>query len=562
MTVPLAGFLAGMSDEQIARVVAALPEPVIAAMTSSYTPAGADVPPGPLEQAQTLDPTYRERPHLRHLSDRLAQAVHDVEAGQSRFLAVSMPPRSGKSTLASVHLPLWVLRRHPSWRVGLLSHSPLLATSWGRQVRREVERHRDQLGLRIARDAGAVSEWQTEQGGGVMSRSVGQSVTGFGFRVACLDDLTKDFAAAHSQAARDAVWDWYLANAYTRLEPPFLVLAIATRWHGDDFLGRVLSPEHQGDPGVWEQIVFPAIAQTGDALGRNPGDPLLSPLVNETREQALERWEGVRAAVGPYVWQALYQQDPAPAEGAIFNIGAFRYWTHDRELAAQSGAVWLRREEIAAGEIIDSWDTAFKGGDSSDFVVGQRWARVGRYRVLLAQQRGRWTFTQTVAAMRAWAGPDPSGVVSPFGGRVGVRLVEDSANGPAIIDALRDEVTGIRPWTARGSKESRYRAVTPEVERGEVLLPLPSEAGNGWVSGLLGELREAPHGKHDDAADALAQALLFFGDGGGGVVTVPSGVVGRPGLGRVVESGRRGVGVGGPVVSGLVGLPRGLRPHR
>ena len=62
--------------------------------------------------------------------------------------------------------------------------------------------------------------------------------------------------------------------------------------------------------------------------------------------------------------------------------------------------------------------------------------------------------------------------------------------------------------------------------------------------------------------DALAQALLFFGDGGGGVVTVPSGVVGRPGLGRVVESGRRGVGVGGPVVSGLVGLPRGLRPHR
>ena len=67
MTGPLAGFLAGMSDEQIARVVAALPEPVIAAMTSSHTPAGADVPPGPLEQAQTLDPTYRERPHLRHL---------------------------------------------------------------------------------------------------------------------------------------------------------------------------------------------------------------------------------------------------------------------------------------------------------------------------------------------------------------------------------------------------------------------------------------------------------------------------------------------------------------
>ena len=140
--------------------------------------------------------------------------------------------------------------------------------------------------------------------------------------------------------------------------------------------------------------------------------------------------------------------------------------------------------------------------------------------------------------MRRWAAPDAGGGVSPFGDRVFVRLVEDSANGPAIIDTLKDEVRGVRGVRAVGSKESRYRAVTPEVERGDVLLPLPGAPGNGWVSGLLGELREAPHGSHNDQADALAQALLYFGDGGGGVVTVPGGVVDRPGVARVVGSGR------------------------
>lgn len=549
----LTALLAGLTDDQVADLVASLPAPVITAMTSAAASPTNVIPAGPLEQALALDAGYRARPHLAHLSDRLAQAVRDVENGRSRFLAVSMPPRMGKSTIASVHLPLWVLRRHPSWRVGLLSHSPLLATSWGRQVRREVERHGDALGLRIARDAGAVSEWQTEQGGGVMSRSVGQSVTGFGFRVAVMDDITKDFASAHSAAARDAVWDWYLANAYTRLEPPFLVLAIGTRWHGDDFLGRALSPDHEGDPGEWEQIVFPAIASAGDVLGRASGDPLLSPIVDETPEQALARWAGVRAAVGAYVWQALYQQDPAPPEGAIFDIGAFRYWTSDPELAAQSGAVLIGEAELAAGQWVDSWDMAFKGTDSSDFVVGQRWARVGAYRVLVAQARGRWSFTETLAAMRAWAGDGPG---SPFGRFVTTRLVEDAANGPAILDALKGEVGGLRAVSVRVSKESRYRAVTPEVERGEVLLPLPSEAGNAWVSELLAELREAPHGKHDDAADALAQALLWFGGGvGGGAVSAPGGVVDRPGWG--VLSGQRLAGVGGRR-RGL-GVPSGLR---
>lgn len=342
-----------------------------------------------------------------------------------------------------------------------------------------------------------------------------------------IDDPMKDFATAHSQVFRDSVWDWWTANAFTRLEMPALVAVTATRWHQDDMIGRLLSREYDGDPDDWEQIVFPAVATDTDVLGRQPGEPLLSPIVpDETPEQALARWSSIKSAVGTYAWSALYQQSPAPPGGAIFNVGDFRFWTSDPKLADEHGAVLLRPADLARGDWVDSWDTSYKGGDTSDFAVGQRWVRLGPLKVLVDQARGRWTFTEALQVMRRWGGTDPG---SPRGGRfVYTRLVEDSANGPAIIDSLKDEVPGIRPWTARGSKESRYRAVTPDVERGEVLLPHPAEPGREWVPGLLAELRELPTSAHDDQGDALAQALLYYGGNAPGMVVVPTAVIDRP----------------------------------
>ena len=226
----------------------------------------------PLEAAMQTDDGYRSRPHLEYLAGRLAKAMHDVENGESRFITVSMPPRMGKSALTSVNLPIWLLRQHPDWKIGLVSHSPTLAVSWGRQVRRMVEEHGLEFGLKIAHDAGSVSDWQTTDGGGVASRSApGQSITGMGFKVMLVDDLVKDFATAHSAAERESLWNWWIANAQTRLEPPSLVVVIGTRWHEDDFIGRLLSAEYSPDRDKWEVIKFPAIAEQADVLGRAEG---------------------------------------------------------------------------------------------------------------------------------------------------------------------------------------------------------------------------------------------------------------------------------------------------
>lgn len=485
----------------------------------------------PMEASQQMDDGYRSRPHLDYLSERLTRAVADVEAGESRFLTVSMPPRMGKSSMTSVGMPLWLLRQHPDWKIGLVSHSPTLATSWGRQVRRVVEKHGPEFGLSIAPDAGSVADWQTTAGGGVTSRSApGQSITGLGFKVMLVDDPVKDFASAHSAADRDALWNWWVANAQTRLEPPSLAVVVGTRWHEDDFIGRLLSPEYSPDWRRWEVIAFPALAEGDDVLGRAEGDPLFSPLLEESREEAVERWEGVRRSMGSYSWASLYQQRPAPAQGAVFDVEWWRYWTTDPAKVTGDGRVVLAPvDEWRSGTWLDSWDLAVKDSDTADFTVGQRWVRSGPNRFLVAQKRGRWAFTAQVDEMRAWARTDDD-EVSPYGALVVKRLVEDAANGSAAVEVLRREVAGILPVRPKSSKEVRARAVTPEVESGHVYLPHPTDPGNEWVRDLLSELRNFPNDRHDDQVDALTQALTGLGDsrGRGGVRVASGSLTRRP----------------------------------
>ncbi|QDH93247.1 terminase [Microbacterium phage Cressida] len=510
----LAALLQTMTPEEQDAVLADLPEHVVEAIYAALPADDESIPASPIDQAIEIDPGYVSRAHLQYLSDRLAAAVQDVENGISRRVVISMPPRSGKSQMGSIYTPLWLLRVNPKWKIGLISHDPTLATAWGRNVRRMIESNAD-LGLQIAGDAGAASEWQTTQGGGVTSRSApGQSITGRGFNIMIVDDVVKDFAAAHSENNRKAVWEWWQANAETRLEPPSLVIVIGTRWHEDDFIGRLLSTEYDGDPEEWEVISFPAIAEQADVLGRAPGQPLLSPLIrDEEPTDALVRWEGVRKSVGTYTWSALYQQAPAPATGAIFAIGRLRYWTRFESKATDDGkVVYFDPDAAPAATWLDSWDMAFKGTETSDYVVGQRWVRVRANRFLIAQTRDRRSFTGTLAEFTAFGERE-------HGQHVHKRLVEDKANGPAIIDTLRDKIAGIKPVEPNGSKEARARAVTPEIESGNVYLPHPTEAP--WVLDLISELRSFPTGAHDDQVDALTQALAELRDPGVAMISNP-----------------------------------------
>lgn len=515
----LIDLLDGLPTEAVADAVADLPPGVVEALLKQVGQAEHVVPVSPLAQAVELDPTYRERAHLQYLSDRLAQAVKDVEGGRNRFITIRMPPRSGKSTLTSLYFPAWLLRTHPGWKIGVISHGSTFATTWGRGVRRLIENH--PLGVEIAPDLGAASEWETTERGGMLARGLSGDVTGRGFKVLLLDDLVKGVAEAHSEVNRAAVWDKWRSDFFTRLEGPFLVVAVGTRWHQDDFLGRLLSSEYEGDPDDWEVIEFPALAETDDVLGREPGEPLLSPLTDETEEEARQRWEAIKSSVGSYAWNALYQQRPSSPKGAIFDTDWWRYWTSNPEKATEDGrVVYVSPEELARARWLDSWDMAFKGKDSSDYVVGQRWAQIKANRLLVAQTRKRRTFTSTLAVMKEWSDPDSN--AAPFSSLVHLRLVEDKANGTAVIDTLKDEIAGIVAVNPTESKIARARAESPAVEAGNVLLPLPSDPGNEWVTDFLSEVRDFPTGAHDDQVDAFTQALQRMKGQRPGSITSPT----------------------------------------
>lgn len=497
---------------------------------------GIGIPTDPSKQAMELDESYVVRPHTAYLSHRLSEAVRDVERGHNRMMAVSMPPRAGKSTLLSRYAPLWLLRRHPEWKIVMTSHDGALISGWARGIRQLIEA-KPQLGIALAPDGGAGSHWATLEGGGMFATSVRGALTGRGARVLVIDDPVKDFVEAHSLPARQRLWDWWLSVAQTRLEPPYLVIVVMTRWHEDDFVGRLLNPELEGDPRDWEQINLPAIAdRPDDPIGRAEGEPLFTPLLDETREQAVERWMGVRRAVGTYTFSAMYQQRPAPAKGAIFDAGWWRYWTTNEQRATGDGrVVYLNPASLTGGQWIDSWDCNFDATDESkgSYVVGQRWVRAGANRYLVAQQRGRWSFTQTIARMQRWQVTDDP-YLSLCGHLVHERLIEKKANGAAIIDTLKDTIPGLIPVNPTASKEARARAITPEVESGNVYLPHPGDPGNEWVAELLSELRNFPHDVADDQVDALTQALTRLRTEARASITVP----GRSLTGRELLTGR------------------------
>ena len=487
------------------------------------TRTGIGLPPDPLAQAMEMDPSFTSRPHLALLSEEIADAVRDVERGQNRFLSVAMPPRSGKTQLISKQTPMWVLRRHPDWKVVLASYDGGMAASWAGDIRQSIEAHPD-LGIAISPDSGARSSWSTVEQGSMFTTSIRGALTGRGARLLIIDDPVKDFIEAHSVIMRNHLWDWWLSVALTRLEPPYLVIVVMTRWHEDDLVGRLHSTEYEGNPKVWRNLSIPAISEgPGDALGRDPGEPLYSPIISETREQALHRWNDVKQAVGSYTFAAMYQQRPSPSKGAIFDSSWWKFWTTDPAKATDDGRIVFLDESVLVGaQWVDSWDCAFgqAGAERGGWVVGQRWMRHQDRRYLMHQVRGRWNFTETLAEMTKWSRNDDH-VISPWGDMVFDRLIEAKANGAAIIEVMKEHISGIKGINPTVSKEARARAVTPEIESGHVYLPLPSDIGHEWVLEFLSEMRNFPHDVSDDQVDTLTQALSYLRSSGGGRLTVP-----------------------------------------
>lgn len=265
-----------------------------------------------LRFTEYTNPLYTRAAHHELIADRLEA----VERGEIDRLMIFMPPRHGKSELASKRFPAWSLGRNPRRQIIAASYNSDLANDFGRNVRNLVaEPEFSQVfpNVSLAPDSQAANRMNTNHKGTYVAAGVGTAVTGRGADIALIDDPLKDREEADSERRRDLVWDWYRSTLYTRLMPGGAIVLIQTRWHEDDLAGRLLEQDGRKETGgQWEVLELPAIGENYTALW-----PEWYPV------ETLER---IKSTIGPREWSALYQQKPQPDEGTFFKREWFKTW--------------------------------------------------------------------------------------------------------------------------------------------------------------------------------------------------------------------------------------------
>ena len=254
------------------------------------------------------DRFYKVNWHHRIIARKLEQ----VEKGEIKRLMIFMPPRHGKSQLATINFPAWYLGRNPRKEIVTASYSAELAQDFGSKTRDLVNDgvYQKVFNVKLKEDAKAKAKWHTDNKGSYTSVGVGGALTGRGANILIIDDPIKNREEAESEVIRKKHWDWFTSTAYTRLEPNGKVILILTRWHLGDLAGLIMNnPEFASKMKV---IKFPAIA-TEDEEYRKKGEVLW------TERYPQEEVESIKRGIGIYDFSALYQQSPIASAHQEFN---------------------------------------------------------------------------------------------------------------------------------------------------------------------------------------------------------------------------------------------------
>ena len=275
--------------------------------------------PDPTHPDDVTKSQYITTLHVR----AIAAALEQVEAGKIKRLIINVPPRHGKSQLASRFFPSWYMGRHPGNSIILATYSDKLSWDFGREVRELIE---DRLYSQIFPDVrlrtASVDRIQAERSGKVFFVGRGSAITGRGANGLVIDDPLKDRVEADSIITRNKLWTWYNQVAKTRLlTSTGWIVIITTRWHEDDLVGRLTDPTNPDYSPIegkkWQIIDLPAIAGENDRLGRKFGEALWP------ERFPVDYLEDLRAA-DPRGFQALYQGSPTPDKGNFFDASRLR----------------------------------------------------------------------------------------------------------------------------------------------------------------------------------------------------------------------------------------------
>ena len=416
-----------------------------------------------IEYALYTNQSYKAAEHHH----KIANALERVMRGECKRLIICMPPRHGKSELASRRFPSFYLAKNPSKQIIAASYNSDLASDFGREVRNIVasQEYQQLFDVELSADSKAANRWHTSAGGMYVAAGVGTAITGRGADILLIDDPFKDRQEADSEITRNRVWDWYTSTAYTRLMPGGAVIVINTRWHDDDLTGRLLAEQENGGD-VWEVLSMPAI----DDVGR--------PLWPEW--YPIERLEQIRGVLPSRDWNSLYQQNPIPDDGDYFKaewiveydeLPADLHYYAASDYAVTDGSGDYTEHGIFGVDahsnlyVVDWWH----GQTAADEWIDAKCDLIRKY------------------SPKLWFGE--SGVIR--------RSIE-----PFMLKRMseRNAYCVIEWLSSISDKTTRARGIQARASMGKVFFPKNSL----WKERVVTQLLRFPAGKYDDAVDVLS----------------------------------------------------------
>jgi predicted phage terminase large subunit-like protein len=416
-------------------------------------------------------------------NELIAAKLEACMGGKIRRLIINVCPRSLKSHAAAVCFPAFLLGHNPAAQIICASYGQDLANKHSLDCRTLMSSvwYQSLFPTQLASHKQSVQEFVTTANGFRMATSVGGVLTGRGADVIIIDDPLKPDEAL-SETQRKAANEWFDHTLYSRLNDKSkgCIIIIMQRLHEDDLVGHVLEQEH------WEQVKLPAIAEEDEvhvieSLGRRR---IVRRQIGEAlhpERESVADLQHTRSTVGEYNFAAQYQQSPAPLGGGMVKAEWFKYYVTGEEPAKPD-------------MVFQSWDTANKCTELSDYSVCTTWLRKGSKLYLLHVMRARLDYPDLKREVR--------NQVELF--RPRNILIEDKASGTQLIQELiREGVHGVTRYEPTMDKIMRLYSVTSTIENGFVFLPTEAE----WLAAYVHELTSFPNGKHDDQADSTSQAL-------------------------------------------------------
>lgn len=447
-----------------------------------------------------------------------------------------MPPRLGKSEIASKNFPAWHLGHNPSHEIIAASYAQSLPMQFSRKIKNLIQEDAYKAMFpetRLDPNAQATEGWYTTKGGCYIPAGVGLGISGKGAHVLVIDDPIKDMQEADSDVVRQTVWDWWDSTAETRVAPGGGVLGIQTRWNDDDWSGRLLSQEADAlreiedqrnelleligmtkdemrredlryqlkevDDSVadvvrWDVLSLPALAEQNefvDEQGNLYYEPTTGAKQVRKQGQALhpERYDEnffrrKRKSSQPRIWSALFQQNPVPESGVYFTTDMFRY-----EPVVANYSSW---------NVYAAWDLAIGQKHTNDWTVGVIGAHDFDDRIhILNVVRVRTKDIAGVVFGTCKAYKQQLQLVGLEQGQIQMSIMP---NLEKLMSEDRwyfslDET--LKPVT---DKMARARPAQAWMQQGRILLP----ANQPWVEPFKHELLRFPGGTYDDQVDALA----------------------------------------------------------